>query len=142
VFVNTTRDATCTDERIDAELALLEWFPIWGDAFFQYLDENMGDPEGFPGQFPPEEPPGVGPCADTLGMEQAFATGTGMARQNDNDLFGSGTRGNSFRNHLVASLRTADGNKFQYHSRFHVNSRCHCGESEPPACRLEWTKLG
>jgi hypothetical protein len=183
VFVNTTRDAICTDERIDAEIAFLRWFPIWGDAFFQYLDENMGDPEGFPGEFPPEappwpegidalstsfnetgkgaivfseggtklhvelwrlveQPPGVGPCTDTFGMEQAFATGTGMSRQNDNDLFGSGTRGNSFGGHLVASLRTADGNNFQYHSRFHVNSRCHGGESEPPACLLDWTKLG
>lgn len=183
VIVNSTRDAICTPEQIAAELALIEWFPIWGDAFFQYLDENMGDPTGFTGEFPPaepprpegidtfttsfnetgkgavvtsdkgtkvhvelwkqvEEPPGVGPCTDTLGMEQAFATGTGMARANDNDLFGSGTRGNSFGNHLVANLRTADGEKFQYHSRFHVNSKCHGGEFEPPACLLEWTKLG
>lgn len=199
VFVNTTRDAICTDQQIAAEIASSEWFEefggaffAWldefGDAFFEYLDQNMGDPSGFPGELPPngfppedpprpdgikafstsfnetgkgaivtsdrgtklhvelwsqvEDPPGVGPCTDTLGMEEPFATGTGMARSNDNDLFGSDTRGNSFGNHLVANLRTADGKKFTYHSRFHLNSRCHAGEDGPPSCLLEWTKLG
>ncbi len=181
VFLNTTHDAICTDEQIAAELALIEWFPIWGEAFFQYLDENMGDPTGFPGEFPPaepprpdgvesfvvqqketgkgaivesnrgsnvpveiwrqvEEPPGVGPCTDTLGIDGPFATGTATAIALDNDLFGSDTRGNAFGNHLVATLRTVDGDPFQYHSRFHVNKRCHGGEFEPPACLLEWTK--
>ena len=183
VFVNTTRDAVCTDEQVAAELALIEWFPVWGEAFFRYLDENMGDPTGFEGEFPPfepprpdgidsfvvmqkvtgkgaivdsargsnvhielwrqgEEPPGVGPCTDTMGVTEPFATGTGMARANDNDLEGSGTRGNAFGNHVVATLSTADGSPFHYHSRFHLNSRCHGGEFEPPSCLLEWTKLG
>ena len=181
VFLNTSHDVICTDEQLAAELALIEWFPIWGEAFFQYLEENDGDPTGFPGEFPPEvpprpdgidpfviqqketgkgaivesvrgsnvhveiwrqveEPPGVGPCTDTLGMNGPYATGTALVRANDNDLFGSGTRGNSFGNHVVATLRTADGEPFTYHSRFHVNSRCHGGEFEPPACLLEWTK--
>lgn len=183
VIINTTREAICTDEQIDAELAFAEWFSVWGDAFFGHLEANMGDLSGYEGEFPPEEPPrpegidtfstsfnevgdgvivasdrgtnlhvelwkmveeppGFGPCTDTLGMEQAFATGTGMARSNDNDLFGSGTRGNAFGNHLVANLRTADGKKFKYHSRFHLNSNCHGGEFAPPSCLLEWTKLG
>ena len=57
VFLNTTREAVCTPEQLEAELAFLDWVVEWGDAFFQYLDENGGDPTGFPGDFPPDEPP-------------------------------------------------------------------------------------
>jgi hypothetical protein len=89
-----------------------------------------------------EDPPGAGPCTDSIGTGDAFATGTGMARSNDNDLFGSGTRGNSFGNHIVANLLTADGENLKYHSRFHVNSKCQGGEFEPPSCLVAWTKIG
>ncbi len=54
-----------------------------------------------------------------------------MARSNDNDLFGSDKPGDSFGNQIVANLRTADGKKFTYHNRFHVNKRCNAGEDEP-----------
>ncbi|NNF54258.1 MAG: hypothetical protein HKN03_07430, partial [Acidimicrobiales bacterium] len=58
IFLNTTRDAVCTEDQIAAEFAFLDWFiNDNGAAFFQYLDENNGDPTGYPGVFPPEEPP-------------------------------------------------------------------------------------
>ena len=57
VFINTTRDAVCTAEQLHAELAIIDWFPEYGEAFFSYLDANGGDPSGFEGEFPPEEPP-------------------------------------------------------------------------------------
>lgn len=182
VFLNTTREAVCTPEQLDAELAVLDWFPVWGEAFFQYLEENDGDPTGFPGEFPPEEPPrpegivafrtmfnetgkgaivtsdmgrniptelwrqvenppGVGPCTDTLGGVAPYATGTSNARANDNDLFGSDTRGNAFGNLLIASLTDADGQSFKYKSRFHLNSRCHVDQFAPPACLIERTSI-
>lgn len=178
VFLNTTHDAVCTPEQLAAEYAFLEWFPIWGEAFFAYLDENMGDPTGFEGEFPPPEPPrpegidtfrvqrkptangaivesvlgqdipteiwrqnddppGVGPCTDTLGVDGPYATGTAWARSNDNDLFGSGERGNAFGNHLRASMTDTEGNEFVYSARFHLTSRCFEPESAPPRCLIE-----
>lgn len=182
VFLNTTREAVCTPEQVQAELDFLDWVVVWVDAFFQYLEENDGDPTGFPGEFPPEEPPrpegiapftvqqketgkgaivestrgrdiptelwrqvenppGVGPCTDTEGEIEPFATGTSMARSNDNNLFDSPSRNTSFGNHLKASLTDADGNSVVYDNRFHVNYRCNAPEFAPPACLIERESL-
>jgi hypothetical protein len=182
VFVNTTRDSVCTQEQVQAELDFLDWAVVFGDAFFQYLDENDGDPSGFPGEFPPpepprpegiapftvqqkqtgkgaivqsargkdiptelwrqvENPPGVGPCTDTTGQSEPFATGTSMARSNSNNLNDSSSRNTSFGNHLKASLTDADGNSFVYDSRFHLNFRCNAPDFAPPACLVERTSI-
>ncbi|MFW2384114.1 MAG: hypothetical protein ACN4GZ_20345 [Acidimicrobiales bacterium] len=183
VFLNTTRDAICTEEQIEAEFETIAWFES-GDAdeFFQYLDENDGDPTGFEGTFPPEEPPrpegivafrrlsketgkgalvesvrgtdvptelwrqdenppGVGPCTDTLGQSGPYATGTAMARANDNNLFDSPSRNTSFGNRLKATLTDNDGNKVVYSTRFHLNFRCNTPEFGPPACLIERTTI-
>ncbi len=63
VFVNTTRDAVCTDEQIEFESDFLDWVVEYGDAFFMYLEQNNGDPTDFPGPFPPPAPPALrGDC--------------------------------------------------------------------------------
>ncbi len=186
VFLNTTREAVCTDEQVESEFAFLDWFINEdGEAFFRYLEENNGDPTDYQGVFPPpepprparpegivafrrlsketkkgaiiesvrgsnvptelwrqdENPPGVGPCTDTLGQEAAFATGTSMARSNDNNLFDSPSRNTSFGNHLRASLTDAEGNDFVYDARFQLNFRCNTPEFGPPACLIERTTI-
>ncbi len=179
IFLNTTREAVCTDEQIRAEFAFLEWIESGAaDEFFAYLDANNGDPTGYLGEFPPpepprpegivafrrqsketgkgaivesvkgsnvptelwrqdENPPGVGPCTDTLGQTDAFATGTSMARSNDNNLFDAPGRNTSFGNSMKASLTDAAGNNLVYQARFHLNFRCNAPEFGPPACLIE-----
>lgn len=182
VFLNTTRAAVCTPEQLQAELDFLDWAEEWGEAFFQYLEENDGDPTDFPGPFPPPEPPrpdgiapftvqqketgkgaivestrgkniptevwrqvddppGVGPCTDTFGETEPFATGTSMAKSNDNNVFDSPSRNTSFGNHLKASLTDAAGNDFVFDRRFHVNFRCNTPDFGPPACEIDRTSI-
>ena len=60
---------------------------------------------------------------------------------NDNDLFGSGTRGNAFGNRGMVNIVDEDGNRLRYSWRFHVNSRCHAPEDGQPACLIEGSSL-
>lgn len=52
----------------------------------------------------------------------------------DNDAFGSGTRGNSFGHQGKASLTDTDGNDWSYKWKFHINDRCYAPADGPPAC--------
>jgi hypothetical protein len=85
---------------------------------------------------------GVGPCTDTDDSDTKFATGTTRYRSNDNDLFGSQTRGNAFGDGGKAALSAeADGQNYTYSWVFHVNSRCHGPEFGPPACLVQSASL-
>ena len=66
-----------------------------------------------------------------------IGSGTARFMANDNDLFGSGTRGNAFGNRGVANSWTTAGNRFRYSWLFHVNSRCHAPEDGAPACLVD-----
>lgn len=85
---------------------------------------------------------GPGPCTDTA-SEQLIGAGTATIHRNDNDVMGSGTRGNAFGDWLKADLTTPAGDQIRYSTRFHINSRCHAeGEFAPPSCLVERITLG
>jgi hypothetical protein len=88
-----------------------------------------------------DDRPFVGPCTDTDDELTLFADGTASVRGNDNDLFGSQTRGNAFGDFFQADVADADGNEYSYSHRFHVNSRCYQPEAGPPACLIESNTL-
>jgi hypothetical protein len=82
-----------------------------------------------------EDASGVGPCTDTDAGDTPLV-GTGRYHGNDNDLFASGTRGNAYGDRGTITGQDADGNRFTYSWRFHVNSRCYAPEDGPPACLI------
>ena len=70
-----------------------------------------------------------------------IGSGTARFMGNDNDLFGSGTRGNAFGNRGMATLVDDEGNTLRYTWSFHVNSRCHAVGDAPPACLIDTSTL-
>jgi hypothetical protein len=88
-----------------------------------------------------DDAPLVGPCTDTDDAMRRVAAGTATFRANDNDLFGSGTRGNAYGHRGHANLTDDAGNAWSYSWLFHVNSRCYAPEDGPPRCLLESGKL-
>ena len=56
--------------------------------------------------------PLIGPCTDTDDALHLIGSGTARFMGNDNDLFGSGTRGNAFGNRGVLNLVDDAGNRF------------------------------
>jgi hypothetical protein len=75
-----------------------------------------------------EDPPGIGPCTDTNAADTPLV-GTGSWMNQDNELLGSGSRGNAFGG--WGQIR-ADGHTYKW--RFHTNSRCYTPEDGPPRC--------
>lgn len=82
-----------------------------------------------------DDPPGVGPCTDSIPDGDPLV-GTGSFMNNDNDLFGSGTRGNAFGG--WGRIR-AEGRTYSW--RFHTNSRCYVPDEEPPRCEIDRSSL-
>jgi hypothetical protein len=164
VFINIDRETYCTPEIIAFEEALIAWLEGGevGDP-----PEFPGEPEGFDTisiksketwqgaivqQFKGSglsielwemdaDPPLVGPCTDTDDAMNLIASGTARFMSNDNDLFGSGTRGNAFGNRINAQLEDDEGNAYRYSSRFHFASRCHAPDDAPPACLIDRSRL-
>jgi hypothetical protein len=164
LFVNTDRETMCTPEQVAFEEAFLAWIEGGevGDP-----PASPADPEGLvPVSFlvketgkgavvqhilgsnlPAEvwemdpDAPGIGPCTDTDDVLNRIGTGTAKFRANDNDLFGSGTRGNAFGDRGVITLVDDAGNRLRYSWMFHVNSRCHIDGDETPMCLVEGTAL-
>jgi hypothetical protein len=96
-------------------------------------------------QFDEDPSPLIGPCEDIeLQLEdptaQPFATGTTSYQGNDNDLMGSGTRGNAFGDRGEAVLTGQDAMTYDYSWRFHISSRCHA-DGGPPACLIDVSSL-
>jgi len=164
VFINMDRATYCTPAIVDWEEAFIDWLDGGqvGDA-----PEFPGAPDGFDlvriqeketGQGAvvqllrgsglatelwemDADAPLIGPCTDTDDALHRVATGTATFMNNDNDLFGSGTRGNAFGNHGLAFLQDEDGNAVKYSFRFHVNSRCHATEDGEQACVIDSSTL-
>jgi hypothetical protein len=161
VFVNSSRATYCTDEVVAFEETLVAFFN--GEGPPPEEPPIPESPTGFPLGLEPitvqlketrqgaqvfhvneedlyieiweidNDPGFVGPCLDTDGTEAALASGTTTYQRQDNDLFGSGTRGNSFGDRGQAVL---DGGG-SYEWRFHLNNRCYAPEGGPPTCLLE-----
>lgn len=166
VFVNTDRAAYCTPEVVQWENDLIAWLeggqvgepppePVFPDGFdgisVQAKQTGQGaivalvkgsdlnlelwniDSE--------ENRPLVGPCTDTDDDGSFFAAGTVSFQSNDNDLFGSGTRGNSFGDQGKGDVTDADGNEYSYSWKFHINDRCYEPDDGPPACLIDTATL-
>jgi hypothetical protein len=159
VFVNISRDELCTDEVVAFENAIAAWLeggmvdpfpdePTFSDGReLVQLSSVLTKKGALVGQVneqdlyievwsqdSPEDRPLVGPCTDTDDGGSLFATGRTSYHANDNDFFGSGTRGNSFGDRGKANLVDADGNEYNYSWRFHTNSKCYAPDDGPPAC--------
>ncbi len=164
VLINTDRETYCTPEQVAWEEDFLAWLEggAAGDP-----PEAPAEPEGFDvvsfrqketgkgavvQQFKGSrlsveiweldaDAPGIGPCTDTDDAMHLIGSGTARFIGNDNDLFGSGTRGNAFGDRGRANIVDDDGNHLRYSWWFHVNSRCHASDVAPPACFLEGSTL-
>ena len=93
-----------------------------------------------------EEGPQEGPCEDIQDQlddptAQPWATGTASFKAKDNDIFGTGTRGNAFGDRTTAQLTGSDGEAYSYSSIFRLNDRCTAPEFGPPSCLVEKSKL-
>ncbi len=164
VLINTDRETYCTPDQVAWEEALLAWLEggMVGDP-----PEPPAEPEGFDlvsfkqketgkgavvQQFKGSglsveiweldaDAPGIGPCTDTDDAMHLIGSGTARFIGNDNDLFGSGTRGNAFGDRGTASIVDDEGNRLRYSWWFHINSRCHGPDDGPPACLLVGSRL-
>ncbi len=164
VLINIDRETICSPEQVAWEEAFIAWLEGGevGDP-----PEPPIDPDGFDGiAFLEKETrqgavvqlfkasgisaeiweldadaPGIGPCTDTDDAMRLIGSGTARFIANDNDLFGSGTRGNAFGDRGVITVQDDEGNASRYSWLFHVNSRCYAPEDGPPACLLERSSL-
>ena len=164
VLINTDRETFCTAEQVAFEEAFLAWLE-GGEVG----DPPVGpvEPEGFdPVAFQAKETgqgaivqsfkasglaveiweldadaPLIGPCTDTDDANHLIGSGTASFIANDNDLFGSGTRGNAFGDRGFADIEDDEGNAFRYSWIFHVNSECLAPDDGPPACLIEDSSL-
>lgn len=89
--------------------------------------------------------PLVGPCEDIAVQladpdAEPFAWGTAAWQGNDNDVFGTGTRGNAFGDRGRADLVDPDGTEWDYSWLFHVNSQC-AAPGGWPSCLVERARL-
>lgn len=164
VLINMDRETICTPEQVAFEEAFIAWLdggevgappesPVDPDGFdlvtFQEKETGQGAVvQQFKGSRLVAEiweldadAPGVGPCTDTDDAMHLIGSGTGGFSVHDNDLSGSGTRGNAFGNRGVVNVVDDDGNSFRYTFRFHLNSRCHAPEDGPPACLIERSSI-
>lgn len=163
VLINTDRETICSPEQVAFEEAFIAWLeggevgdppepPIDPDGFdpvaFQDIETGQGAVVAkFRGSGLYVEiweldadAALVGPCTDTDDALHLIGSGTARFIGNDNDLFGSGTRGNAFGDRGIAKLVDEDGNRLRYSWIFHINSRCH-GPDGFPACLIEGSSL-
>ena len=163
VLINTDRETYCTAEQVAFEEAFLAWLeggevgdppeaPAepegFGSASFMEIETGQGAVVSlFKGSGLvvevwelDAEAAQVGPCTDTDDAMHLVGSGTARFIGNDNDLAGSGTRGNAFGDRGIARLVDEDGNGLRYSWKFHINSRCHAPEGFA-ACFIETSSL-
>jgi hypothetical protein len=154
VFINTSRDAFCTDEQVARELAIVEWiedgqvdpFPEWAlerpEGFEAWNSMLIDSPQGVIGHLDeseqyiemwwmdePEDRFGVGACLDSDDRDEMFATGTADVKATATDLFESGQRPaaiDHFRG--SAALTGVDGRDYRYSFSWRLILPC----QEPP----------
>lgn len=163
VFVNTSREAFCTQEQVERELAFIEWieggmvdpFPEWAlerpEGFETWTPLVIDSPKGIIANLDesdqyielwrldePEDGFGVGACLDTDDRDELFATGTADIKATATDLFESGLRPaaiDHFRG--KADLVGVDGNDYTYSFSWRLILPC----TEPPGRPCEVAKF-
>jgi hypothetical protein len=164
VMVNIDRASYCTPEIVAWEEAVIAWInggaigdpppePVFPDGFVPIPIQQQETGQGAVVEHArasglaievwelDADALFVGPCSDTDDAMHLVGAGTASWWNNDNDIFGSGTRGNAFGGGGTANLQDGDGNHLRYSWRFHVNSRCHAPLDGPPSCAIERSKL-
>jgi hypothetical protein len=164
VMINTDRASYCTPEVVAWEEAFIAWLeggevgdppaePTFPDGFepisIQEVETGKGAivsqtrASGLKIEIWELEAdaPLVGPCTDTDANLDRIGVGTVSYHGNDNDLFGSGTRGNAFGDRGQAVLVGDDGGSLRYSWLFHTNSRCFAPDGGPPSCLIERSSL-
>jgi hypothetical protein len=164
VMINTDRASYCTPEVVAYEEAFIAWLdggevgdppaePAFPEGFqlisIQEVETGKGaivsqtKASGLAIEIWELEAdaPLVGPCTDTDDNLNRIGGGTVSYQGNDNDLFGSGTRGNAFGDRGHAKLVGSDGSSLEYAWLFHINSRCFSPEEGPPKCLIERSSL-
>jgi hypothetical protein len=164
VFINSDRATACTADVVAWEAAFLAWleggevgpepplpeFPGGLDPIAIQAHETaqgaviyLAKGSGLTMELweMDADAPLIGPCTDTDDAMHRIAVGTGSYLGNDNDLFGSETRGNAFGDRGQGYLTDDAGNAYRYAWLFHINSRCYAPEDGPPACLLELATL-
>lgn len=166
VFINIDRETRCPQEQLDWEYAFLDWI-LAGEIGepppqppvapgFDLVDVKAQETGqgALVGQVSgddlyiemwrldaPEDRPLIGPCADTDDEDTFFASGTTSYKSLDNDVFFSGTRGNSFGDQGKAHITDTGGTEYTYKFKFHINSSCYAPMDGPPSCLIEHRSL-
>ena len=162
VFINTSREAFCTDEQVAREQAIIDWieagaveedFPEWAHerpegfelwtAMFNdtprgaiaHLNENDQHIELWRLD-EPEDAPGVGACTDSDNRDEMFASGNADIKATVTDLFGSGQRPTALdTSRGQADLVGVDGKDYRYTFSWRLILPC----TEPPGRPCEMT---
>jgi hypothetical protein len=163
VFINTSREAFCTEEQVAREVAFVDWieggmvgpFPEWAlerpEGFETWTPKIIDGPKGVIGNLKetdqyielwwlddPEDAFGVGACLDTDDRLELFATGTADIKATATDLFEEGLRPaaiDHFRG--TADLVGVDGSDYAYSFSWRLILPC----TEPPGRPCEVTKF-
>lgn len=163
VFINTSREAFCTEEQVAREVLIIEW--LEGGMVEPFPEEALGrtpgmktwtptlidTPHGVIGKLDereqytelwrldePQDAFGVGACSDTDDRDELFATGTADIRANATDLLEQGLRPAAI-DHVRgrADLVAADGTDYSYSFSWRLILPC----EEPPGRPCEVTKF-
>ncbi|MGA8046258.1 MAG: hypothetical protein WCA30_08330 [Dermatophilaceae bacterium] len=163
VFINTSREAFCTDEQVAREVAIIDW--LEGGMVDPFPEEALERPAGFETWTPaiidsphgiianlkesnqytelwrlddPADAFGVGACLDTDDRLELFATGSADIKANATDLFEEGLRPAAIDNFRgKAELVGVDGNDYTYSFSWRLILPC----SEPPGRPCEVAKF-
>jgi len=162
-FMNIDRETYCTPEVVAFEEAVIAWeeggevgdfpeLPVFPDGFDPVSLQEVETGQGavvqlFKGSglhFELWEMDAdaqlIGPCTDTDAAMHLIGTGTAAFVANDNDIGGTGTRGNAFGHRGMATLVDEGGNTLRYTWRFEVNSRC-VAPNDEPRCLIDTSRL-
>lgn len=154
VFINTSREAFCTDEQTAREQAFVDWieggmtdpFPEWAlerpEGFETWTPKVIDSPHGVIANLKesdqyielwwmdePEDSFGVGACLDSDDRDEMFAAGTASIKATATDLFEGGLRPaaiDHFRGR--ADLVGVDGSDYRYSFSWRLILPC----EEPP----------
>ncbi|MFN2344840.1 MAG: hypothetical protein ABR616_03895 [Dermatophilaceae bacterium] len=155
VFINTSRQAFCSDEQVAREQAIIDWigngaveeeFPEWAlerpAGFETWTPQTIDSPKGLIAQLnesdqhielwrldEPEDAFGVGACLDTDDRHELFASGSATIKGTVNDLFESGLRPASV-DYIrgTADLQGVDRSDYRYTFSWRLMLPC----TEPP----------
>jgi hypothetical protein len=163
VFINTSREAFCSDDQVAREVAIIDWleggmvdpFPEWAmerpPGFQTWTPLVVDSPKGIIANLEetnqyielwrldePDDAFGVGACLDTDDRDELFATGVADIKANATDLFEANLRPAAIDNFRgKAALASVDGSDYSYFFSWRLILPC----DERPGRPCEVTKF-